>query len=137
MKKLFFLLALLILSCSGGDEKPRNLIPAERMPALISDMLIFKEAYHQQSKSFDKAGIRVEASVLAMHGVDSAQFYESMAYYARHPEELEKIYAEVEKKIKHRLDSLDKVTKVKQVKKGKKSKKKQPVAPPFGNMKPK
>ncbi|MDQ1102379.1 hypothetical protein QE441_001610 [Chryseobacterium sp. SORGH_AS909] len=79
MKNLvFFILFMSMLACNGYIDKPKNLIPKDKMAEILADMAINDQATFVYPNSNLEAGTRF---VLKAHQVKPADFVESFKYY--------------------------------------------------------
>ena len=105
MKKEIILTLLVLLSCVNVQEvPPENLIGEEKMADLIFELAVLDTA-----KGFvptdQKERIELDADSFYMfHGIDSAQFTSSNAYYAKHP----KAYLRIVNMAKIKLEEFNK-----------------------------
>ena len=121
MKKTILLVFLLLSSCTQVEEvPPENLIGEEKMADLIFELAVLDAAKGFVPKD-QKQRIDLDAdSFYQFHEIDSAQFRDSNAYYAKQPQAYLRIVSmantkleEFEKNIEQReneiieIDSLD------------------------------
>ncbi len=113
MKKIWlFFFGLMLLSCSEKVvEKPENLIPKEKMVAILHDLAILNSARTSFKIDLEKTGIEVMPFIYKKHQIDSAQFSQSDLYYASVPLEYQSIYEQVESILEQRKDTLEGFTK--------------------------
>ncbi|WP_449388721.1 DUF4296 domain-containing protein [Chryseobacterium lineare] len=79
MKKLIFIFLLVCLfSCGDYVDKPKNLIPKDKMAEIMADLAINDQATIMYPNSNLEAGTRY---VLKTHNVKSADYIESFKYY--------------------------------------------------------
>jgi len=79
MKKLIFFFVLISLfSCGDYIDKPKNLVPQDKMAEIMSDLAINDQAVYMYPNSNLEAGTRY---VLQIHNVKSADYTESFKYY--------------------------------------------------------
>ncbi|EJL73288.1 DUF4296 domain-containing protein [Chryseobacterium populi] len=79
MKKLICLFILLFMfSCRDYIDKPKNLIPGDKMSEILADLAINDQATFMYPNSNLEAGTRF---VLKIHHVKSEDFVESFKYY--------------------------------------------------------
>ncbi len=124
MKKnvLFLGFVSLLLACTSNTiyEKPKDLIPKEKMVALLTDMFLANSAIISPNKS-GKRNVKYTPLVYKKYHIDSAQFKRSNRYYTSNIKEYKAIYQEVlinieklEKKYKalqNKRDSIENVKK--------------------------
>lgn len=79
MKKLIFILVFMCMfSCGDYVDKPKNLIPEDKMAEIMADLAINDQATIMYPNSNLEAGTRY---VLKTHNVQSADYIESFKYY--------------------------------------------------------
>ncbi|WP_452222331.1 DUF4296 domain-containing protein [Lacinutrix salivirga] len=86
-------------------DTPDNLIPEDKMVAIILDMSLFSSAKGLDKKTLQKNGVVPKHYVYTKHKIDSTQFALSNEYYAYNVKTYESIYARVK-------DSLNKLKKI-------------------------
>ena len=95
-----------VLMASCEVKMPEDVIPPARMEALLYD-------YHLvQSMSSEYASVDYKEKlyfdyVFTKHNVSKEEFGHSMEWYNRYPKHLQKIYANLEKRIEEELESLN------------------------------
>jgi len=109
MKKLVFLLVfLMVVSCAEKVvEKPENLIPKEKMTAILHDLAILNATKTTVGNKLDEAGIDIMEFLYEKYQIDSTQFAESDLYYASLPLEYQSIYTEVESRLEKRQKAME------------------------------
>ena len=106
---VLFFICVLFSFCI--DERPRGVIPREKMASVLTDLHI-ANAY-VTSAGVDKAKQDVELvyrSMYRKHATDSITIRKSINYYAQQPEVLKEIY----KQVKSNLNELEKAEQKKQ-----------------------
>ena len=95
------LLLMLIVSCTSRTiyKKPDNLIGKQKMIDLWVDIYMANAAKSQKTIDFQK-GVNYIPELMKKYGIDSAQFSESNIYYTSRIDEYEKMFLEVEKRLK-------------------------------------
>lgn len=104
-----FLFFLLISACQNVEKapKPNNLIPEEKMVAVLTDMvLIDAAANYKRSDSIIK-NIDLGKYIYEKHQIDSAQLAESSAYYLEHFNKSKRIYEKVRTRLETKKEQLD------------------------------
>lgn len=99
MKHLLFLLvAILMLSSCAEElvEKPDNLIPEDKMVAVIKEMAIVNAAKATNLSKLRENGVEPTSFIFKKFEIDSAQFVDSDRYYASKPLQYENMYKKVE-----------------------------------------
>ena len=61
--------------------KPNNLIPEDKMAAVLVDIYLFNSAKSTNRILLQKTGLTTEKIIYEKHGIDSLQFVESNNYY--------------------------------------------------------
>ncbi len=103
MIRFICLLLLIFSACSGSDSPPKGLLSEEKMAAVLTDIHI-SEARVSNLKigSMDSSLLvfqRMEENIWKKHKVDTLKYKESYAFYVSHPEQMERIYEKVIKKL--------------------------------------
>ena len=99
MKHLLFLVvAMLMLSSCAEElvEKPDNLIPEDKMVAVIKEMAIVNAAKATNLSKLRENGVEPTSFIFKKYEIDSAQFVDSDRYYASKPLQYENMYKKVE-----------------------------------------
>lgn len=103
MNKLvyIFFLSILFLSCTSRTiyKKPKNLIDKEKMITVWTDLYIAAGSRSVKTKTL-KTKINYAPLVLDKYKIDSVQFSESNIYYTSRIDEYEKMFEEVQKRLK-------------------------------------
>lgn len=95
---LFFVVAILMLSSCAEElvEKPDNLIPEDKMVAVIKEMAIVNAAKATNLSKLRENGVEPTSFIFKKYEIDSAQFVDSDRYYASKPLQYENMYKKVE-----------------------------------------
>lgn len=114
MKKLkFFLLCLVVVSCVEKlIEKPDNLIPRDKMVAVLKDMAILNAARTTNTLVLKENGIEPTQYLFDKYNIDSTIFVESDRYYASLPLEYVSMYEEIEASLTKEKEIMDKTKKI-------------------------
>ena len=99
MKHLLLLMvAMLMLSSCAEElvEKPDNLIPEDKMVAVIKEMAIVNAAKATNLSKLRENGVEPTSFIFKKFEIDSAQFVDSDRYYASKPLQYENMYKKVE-----------------------------------------
>ncbi len=103
MNKLvyIFFMFILVLSCTSRTiyKKPKNLIDKEKMITVWTDLYIAAGSRSVKTKTL-KTKINYAPLVLDKYKIDSVQFSESNIYYTSRIDEYEKMFEEVQKRLK-------------------------------------
>ncbi len=103
MKKTVYIsfILMFLLSCTSRTiyKKPKNLIEKEKMIIIWTDLYIAAGARSVKTKT-QKTKINYAPLVLYKHKIDSVQFNESNIFYTSRIDEYEKMFEEVQKRLK-------------------------------------
>ena len=101
MRILHFLAFLLILqSCNkNAYEAPVDLIPEDQMVEVLSDLMILNSAQGANKKILEDRLKNPLGYVFKKYNIDSTQFENSNAYYARNIDQYSLIYQRVKEKL--------------------------------------
>ncbi|MDH5414275.1 MAG: DUF4296 domain-containing protein [Flavobacteriaceae bacterium] len=110
MKRIFYIIFLLLFlgSCTSRTiyKKPENLIDKEQMIQIWTDIYIATAARSQKTIALEKDK-NYMPMVLKNHKIDSVQFSESNIYYTSRIDEYEKMFEEVQKRLKELKEPYD------------------------------
>ncbi len=116
MKKIIIiLLALVAVSCVEKlIEKPDNLIPRDKMIAILKDMAILNagKATKTNIRILKENGIEPTQYLFEKHDIDSTVFVESDRYYASIPLEYVSMYEEIEALLTKEKKLMDEAKKI-------------------------
>jgi hypothetical protein len=116
MKHLLILVvAMFILSSCAEElvEKPDNLIPEDKMVAVIKEMAIVNAAKATNLSKLRENGVEPTSFIFTKFEIDSAQFVDSDRYYASKPLRYENMYKKVESDLEDQRLKLEAEKKVK------------------------
>jgi uncharacterized protein DUF4296 len=116
MKKLAGLLfaMLLLVSCNDKPvEKPKNLIPEDKMVDIIYDLSLLEAIRISDPISIAQRKINPSTYIYKKYKVDSLQFAKSDRYYASDIDGYAKIYKRVETRLERNKKSVDSLSKIK------------------------
>jgi hypothetical protein len=101
MRILHFIAFLLILqSCNkNAYEAPVDLIPEDQMVEILSDFMILNSAQGANKKILEDRLKNPLGYVFKKYNIDSTQFENSNAYYARNIDQYSLIYQRVKEKL--------------------------------------
>lgn len=110
---VFLLFIIFLFSCKS-DRLPEGIIGRKEMADLLVDVHLADGAVYMTAMpdSINKYGMGLYKAVFNKHKVDSVTFRKSFQYYAQHPVDMDKIYANVMKVLQHKQDSVTKVMRV-------------------------
>ena len=93
MRRVFFflLLASALVYCSSENDVPNDIIPPDKMQAIIFDLLRADEFVNNfvlkdTSLNRDREATKLYQQVFTIHKVEKEQFYKSYQYYQGHPD---------------------------------------------------
>lgn len=116
MKKIaIILLALVVVSCVEKlIEKPDNLIPRDKMIAVLKDMAILNagKATKTNIRILKENGIEPTQYLFEKHDIDSTVFVESDRYYASLPLQYVSMYEEIEALLTKEKKLMDEAKKI-------------------------
>ena len=123
--KLTLISLLFFTSCYKIDrpEKPKSLIPKDKMVAILVNIALINSAKSVNRKTIENNGIVPERHIYKLHGIDSITFVKSNEYYAYQVKDYQDIYS----KVKDSLDVLKKKYKAINVKEKKEAAKKDSI----------
>lgn len=98
--KSIFLISLitLLISCSSKNAAhiPENVLPMDKMAALLTDAHILEAALNlnlsNEAQAVNERREETMLAVLKKHKINKEQFDESFKYYGQHPEEFGEVY---------------------------------------------
>lgn len=106
LKKTSYYLILLLLatSCFNANklEKPKNLIPKDKMVNILIDIKLLTSSHGKNKKTLEDNHIFPESYIYKKYNIDSLQFANSNSYYSFYVNE----YSEIYQKIKDSLEAL-------------------------------
>ncbi|CAM4234918.1 DUF4296 domain-containing protein [Zobellia nedashkovskayae] len=88
-------------------EKPKNIIPKEKMVEILQDLAIVNAAKTTNLQVLRDNGVEPMDYIFNKYSIDSLQLVESDRYYASLPVEYEKIYKEVEANLERDAKALE------------------------------
>ena len=109
MRILTLLLSFVtILSCRNASyDKPDNLISEDKMVDIISEFMIINAAKGVNKKILEDHIKDPTAYVLEKFGIDSMQFEQSNAYYARNIDRYTAIYNRVNQNLESKKSAIE------------------------------
>lgn len=120
MRLKIFLLTFLLTAC-GSDDKPKNLIPEDKMAKVLSEIHILEAQInnlhfqHEDSSVFVYQKKRFE--LMKTFKLDTATFRVSLKYYLLNPDKMKGIYTEVKKNLEAKKKVIEAKKKSEDVKK--------------------
>ncbi len=115
MKNLTPFLIVLVMAASCVEkivEKPKDLIPREKMTQLLTDMAILNAAKSTNAALLERHFDSPTDFLLEQYGVDSVQFVKSDLFYASQPLVYEAIYKEIADRLDKEKSRLDEERKI-------------------------
>ena len=121
---LLFITSVFLFSCQDVQvpEKPKNLIPKEKMVQIFTDAYLANAARNLNAKIIKDSKVALDSLLYRKYDIDSLQFAQSNAYYSLDFNTYKEILETVEKNLLKRKTELD--TLVKKKEKADKEKKK-------------
>lgn len=110
MKKSISILSVLVVMVSCVQkliEKPENLIPRDKMVAILEEMAILNAGRTTNTKILKENGIEPTTHLFEKYDIDSTMFVESDRYYASIPLEYLSMYEEIEASLTKKKEILD------------------------------
>ena len=99
MKYVFSIAAILLLAVSCQEvermEKPKDLIPKEKMIDVLTELSLLNAARNYNKYILEEKGVRLEEHLYKRFNIDSLQFVRSSNYYAENYKEYDEIYMKV------------------------------------------
>jgi hypothetical protein len=90
----------LLFSCNEKVvEKPENLIPEDKMAAILYDISLLNASKIINESILNEYEIEPMEYIYTKYGIDSVQFVGSDTYYASNPTVYESIYTQVKDKL--------------------------------------
>ena|SRR5690606_5894997 len=109
MKNLgIFFGILLFLGCAQElVEKPKNLIPKEKMVDILHDLSLLNATRSTLGARMEETGVEVMEFLYARYDIDSLQFVQSDLYYASRPMEYQALFTQVDARLDARTKALE------------------------------
>lgn len=111
-KSLFFCALLFLTACGSKDKIPADILPKDRMTAVLVQVHIIDGKMYNISQMPDSLYLHGTAFYLAMfkkYHTDTVQFARSYKYYTAHPDKFDEIYDDVVKRMQTITDSIAKL----------------------------
>lgn len=104
----YFFGAMLFLGCADQVvEKPKDLIPKEKMVDILHDLSLLNATRSTLGARMDQTGVEVMEFIYDRYDIDSLQFVKSDLYYASRPMEYQALYTEVDARLDARSKALE------------------------------
>ena len=96
-------LLLVAVACNRGPKLPKDILPQEKMEAVLWDMMRADEMVNLQytkDTSINRldSSTRLYQQVFALHATDAATFKKSFKYYQRNPDLLKPVFDSLQKR---------------------------------------
>lgn len=101
---LLLLLATLLASCEV--KMPEEIVSPDKMESLLYDYHL-AQSMSSEYTSLEYKEKLVFSYVFSKHGVTQEQFENSMEWYNRYPKHLQKIYANLEKRLEEEVEKMN------------------------------
>ena len=111
MKNIYFILVIILLSCSGEQDVNENIIHKDQFTNILERIHLIESEFqlnrinntdiHQNKLADDYQEIFSE------YNVSKTEFENTLQYYSERPELLEKIYEEILLTLKEKRDQLN------------------------------
>ncbi|KQS34451.1 DUF4296 domain-containing protein [Pedobacter sp. Leaf194] len=110
MRRLIWVLAVVFGIASCKEERPSNVIAPDKMQNIlydihVSDGYISTIAMPDSSK---KVAASYYKGIYKKFGIDSTQYAQSMSYYYKHPQDLDKMYKYISKRLSKQQKAMEK-----------------------------
>lgn len=111
--KVFYAIPFLFLGCQSVEKtpKPKNLIGEEKMVDLLVDMLKVDATISYSTGLFEKRDVQARDLIFEKYNIDSLQLAQSSAYYSENFKVNQRIYENVEARLKLERSDLDSLNK--------------------------
>ena len=103
--KNIFLLLLLVLVASCKVKAPEDVLPPEKMEAVLYDYHL-AQSMMTTLASVDYKEKLMYTYIYDKHGVSKEVFDSSLVWYNRYPKHIERIYANIEARLNEEVDAL-------------------------------
>ena len=112
MKKLFFLIGFLVLSCDTNSAvtKPDVFLSSEKMENILYDLTVLKAIKTSYNNHEGKALFN-DNYIYRKYNIDSTILAQNQLYYAQSPKESIVLYKRVDQRLKKAKDSIDQLLK--------------------------
>ena len=112
MKKLFFLIVFLVLSCDTNSAvtKPDVFLSSEKMENILYDLTVLKAIKTSYNNHEGKALFN-DNYIYRKYNIDSTILAQNQLYYAQSPKESIVLYKRVDQRLKKAKDSIDQLLK--------------------------
>jgi len=109
MKNLgYFFGVLLFLGCAQQVvDKPKDLIPKEKMVDILHDLSLLNATRSTLGARMDETGVETMEFLYERYGIDSLQFVRSDLYYASRPVEYQALFTQVDALLDARVKVLE------------------------------
>lgn len=88
-------------------EKPNDLIPEQKMVEVLTDLSLINSAKNYNRRMLEATGLRPNEYLYEKHNIDSLQLARSTEYYANNPDQLQRIYSEIQENLEEMQEKLE------------------------------
>jgi len=118
MKYVYFIFLVVAFGCQSVQkpEKPKDLIPKEKMIDIMMESYLSNAARSVNNRKLRSYGIKLDSLIYAKYNIDSLQLVKSNNYYSANLETYESMFKTIEEKLtvlKVKADSIQKLEKAK------------------------
>lgn len=107
MKKIVFITALFLVSCSNNPvPKPDNLLDEEVMRDIIFDLSILQATDGAMPYKWDQNNIEMNQYIFQKYNIDSLTYYQNQKYYAADTKKYIKICKEVIERLENEKNKI-------------------------------
>lgn len=112
MKIVWVLALMLLFSCQDIKkvDRPNDLIPEQKMVEVLTDLSLINSAKNYNRRLLEETGLRPSEFLYQKHNIDSLQLARSTEYYASNPEQIDRIYKQLQNNLEEMRDKLEIVT---------------------------
>ncbi len=112
MKKLIFIISVLIVAACGNDTSvPKGILSMNKMTSVLIDYHIAEQEVGKTILSYDSAKYLFHSKyypdVLSKHKVSKEEFEKSFQYYTSNLEQFQVVYLAVEDSLKIKFEMLE------------------------------
>ena len=113
MKKIFPLTFLLFWACEAltVNPPPKVLLQEDEMEEIIYDRLLLRTMESSRLIKEDSLNIFNNDYLLRKYAVEDSVLQQNLEYYSQYPRRMTSIYARLEVRLNHLLDSLEQLAK--------------------------
>ncbi len=103
-----------LISCQSIEklEKPKNLIPEDKMAEVLIDLAIAKSARSVNKKIFIEKGVHPVTYIYKKHQIDSTSFIESNKWYSANLEAYEQLFNRIKDSVEKSKIKYERIVKI-------------------------